>query len=97
MGLWSLYFGIRTALELDRTPPSCPELDLADVGSGIHLLYSVIGLHGCCCFLFLNGCTHDMWKFPGQGLNPSHSCNNGGSLTHYLGPRIEPEPLQSDF
>ena len=22
------------------------------------------------------GCTHDMWKFPGQGLNPRHSNDN---------------------
>ena len=33
-------------------------------------------------------CTHNMWKFPGQGLNlrcicnPCHSCGNAGSLTH---------------
>ena len=38
--------------------------------------------------IFFYGCTHDLWKFPGQGLNPSlscnlcHSCGNTGSLTH---------------
>ena len=32
--------------------------------------------------IFFCGCTHSMWKFPGQGLNPScswdlyHSCSN---------------------
>ena len=37
-------------------------------------------------FLFLNGCTHSMWKFLGRGLNPSHSfnlhhsCNNTRSF-----------------
>ena len=34
-------------------------------------------------FLFIYlGHTHDIWKFPGQGLNPSHSCSHHGSLTH---------------
>ena len=33
-------------------------------------------------FLFY-GCTSGMWKFPSQGLNPSHSCSIG-SLTHTL-------------
>ena len=32
-----------------------------------------------CLFYFVlfcfNGCTHDTWKFLGQGLNPSHSYN----------------------
>ena len=23
-----------------------------------------------------SGCMHDIWKFPGQGWNLSHSCNN---------------------
>ena len=37
--------------------------------------------------LFLS-CAHGMWKFTGQGSNPSHSCNlchscgNSGSLIH---------------
>ena len=35
------------------------------------------------------GCTHGIWKFPGQGLNLSHSCNlwhssgNAGPLTQH--------------
>ena len=39
----------------------------------------------CCCF----GHTWSMWKFPGQGSNPSHSSDpshcrdNAGSLTRY--------------
>ena len=24
---------------------------------------------------FIYGHTHDIWKFPGQGLNPSHNCD----------------------
>ena len=32
-------------------------------------------------FSFSFGHTVDMWKFPGQGSNPSHSCDNAGSLT----------------
>ena len=38
--------------------------------------------------LFLSGCTHSMWKFQGQGLNPhhsydlSHNSENARSLTH---------------
>ena len=37
--------------------------------------------------LFLNGHTHSMWKFPGQGLNLSHSSD---PLTHRAGPGIPP-------
>ena len=42
------------------------------------------------------GCTHDIWKFPGQGLNLSrtcnlcHSCSNAGSLNHRAGLGIKP-------
>ena len=51
-------------------------------------------------FFFFFGHTCDMWKFPGQGLNPRsscdlcHSCGNAGSLTHCAGPGIIPTPLQ---
>ena len=44
--------------------------------------------------------TPDIWKFPGQGWNLSHSCDlchnsgNTGSLTHCAGLRIEPAPQQ---
>ena len=40
-------------------------------------------------FFFFFWLPHDMGKFPGQGSNPScscdlgHSCGNTGSLTHY--------------
>ena len=46
------------------------------------------------------GCTHEMWKFPGQGSNPSwrynlcHNCINPGSSTHCTGPGIKPAPPQ---
>ena len=30
-------------------------------------------------WLFLNDCTHGKWRFPGQGLNLSHSCDPGYS------------------
>ena len=39
-------------------------------------------------FVFWGGHTQHMWKFPGQGLNPScicdlcHRCSNSGSLTY---------------
>ena len=42
------------------------------------------------------GYTWSLWKFLGQGSNPSHifeqchSCGNAGSLTHSPGPGIEP-------
>ena len=32
-------------------------------------------------FSFSFGHTVYMWKFPGQGSNPSHTCDNAGSLT----------------
>ena len=35
----------------------------------------------CFVFSFCN-CTHGMWKFLGQGANPSHSQGNAGSLAH---------------
>lgn len=53
-------------------------------------------------FLF-SGHTHSIRKFPGQGLNPSHSCSNTRSLTCCARPGVDPvplqrpEPLQSDF
>ena len=31
--------------------------------------------------IFIFGCTHSMWKFPGQGLNPNYSNANARSLT----------------
>ena len=43
--------------------------------------------HSAVLFLFLFGCVHGMWRFPGQGLNPyhstdpSHSSGSAGSLT----------------
>ena len=33
----------------------------------------------CCCY------TRSVWKFPGQGLNPSHSCSNTRSFTPLRG------------
>ena len=36
--------------------------------------------------LFLYGHTQGMWKFPGQGLNPSHSCD----LNHRCGTATPP-------
>ena len=45
-------------------------------------------------------CTHDIWKFQGQGSNLScnfdlhHSCGNAESLTHSAGLGIEPMPQQ---
>ena len=41
-------------------------------------------------FFFFFGHTLGIWKFPGQGSNPSCSCDNTGSLTHSFGPGIEP-------
>ena len=35
----------------------------------------------CFCCFFLASSLCDMWKFPGQGLNPCHSSVNAGSLT----------------
>ena len=32
-------------------------------------------------FRIFFGCTHGMWKFPGQGSNPCHSNKNTKSLT----------------
>ena len=37
--------------------------------------------------LFLNGHTHDIWKFPGQGLNLSHTCIAGVAM---LGQGLNP-------
>ena len=45
-------------------------------------------------FVCFNGCIHGIWKFLGQELNPSHSCNlchscgNARSLTPCAGPGI---------
>ena len=29
-------------------------------------------------FLYFYGCTHGIWRLPGQALNPSHSCSDPG-------------------
>ena len=50
-------------------------------------------------FPFLS-CPCGIWKFPGQGSNPSqscnlcHSCSNAWSLTHCVGPGIKEVPPQ---
>ena len=49
---------------------------------------------------FFKGCTHGIWKFPGQGLKPSSSCTyattviTSDPLTHCTRPGTEPAPLQ---
>ena len=43
---------------------------------------------------FFFGCTHGMWKFPGQGPNPRCSCGLCHSLTHCAGLETEPTPPQ---
>ena len=37
------------------------------------------------CFVLFFGCTHGIWKFPGHGSNPSHSCDHARSLPTVLG------------
>ena len=64
----------------------------------------VLPRKGCYFFFqmrfFLNDCTHSIWKFSGQRLNPSHSCDlhhscsNAGPLTHCAGLGIKPAPPQ---
>ena len=48
--------------------------------------------------MFFLGRICSIWKFPGQGSNPSHSCNlhhnHSGSLTHCTRPGIKPMPPQ---
>ena len=39
-----------------------------------------IGLDFFFFFFFFPGCTQDMWKFLGQGLNPNHSSDNANGL-----------------
>ena len=54
----------------------------------------------CKFFLFFFGCIHGIWKFLGQGLNPSCSCgivcsySNSGSLTKCVRPGLQPLLLQ---
>ena len=60
-------------------------------------IVNCICLFACEFFsLSVFGCTHGIRTFPGQGSNPSHSCDpghshgNAGSLTHCVGLGIEP-------
>ena len=52
-------------------------------------------------FFFLNGCTHGIWKFLGQGLNMKHNCSlchgcgNTGSLTCCDGDQTFSDPSSS--
>ena len=47
-----------------------------------------------CVYIYFppNSCTCDMWTFPGQGLNPRHSCSNARSFNSLCQPGIEPTP-----
>ena len=70
---------------------------LVQVSSSIHC--TVFRGEECLVFLllllfFFFSLTLSIWRFPGQGLNLSHSCSNVGSLTHCTGPGIEPAPLE---
>ena len=53
-------------------------------------------------YTYFNDCSYGIWKFSGQGLNLScscdlcHSCGNASPFTQCTGPGIEPEPLKSD-
>ena len=54
---------------------SLPNLSILEavIACGVFLLF--------CLFVCLFVCTHGMWKFLGQGLNPCHRSDNAGSLT----------------
>ena len=45
-------------------------------------------------FFFFSGCPCGVWKFPGQGLNVSHSCSNARSFNPLHQAGIEAMPLQ---
>ena len=45
-------------------------------------------------FFYFYGYTHSLWKFPGQGLNPSCTCSNAESLIHCARLGMEPIPPQ---
>ena len=42
---------------------------------------------------YFSGCTRGTWKFPGQGMNSSHSSDKAGSLTHCTTTRELPEEI----
>uniref|UniRef100_A0A4X1VAI2 Uncharacterized protein n=1 Tax=Sus scrofa TaxID=9823 RepID=A0A4X1VAI2_PIG len=54
------------------------------------ILISCSHIYSSIFCLFVFGCTHSMWKFPGQGWNPCHSSvpgrcsDNTRSLTCYI-------------
>ena len=64
-------------------------------------IYIYVSLFFVFCFLgVVFGHMRGIWKFLGQGLNLSHtcdlcySCSNATSFTHSAGPGIEPAPWQ---
>ena len=63
------------------SPPTHPPSQTKE-DQGLEFLFFLFFLFRLC------DCTHSMWKFPGQGLNPCHSSDlnhsgaNAGSLTH---------------
>ena len=68
--------------------------------SSHHIPFTLSALNSVSCFLFY-GCTHSIWKFLSQGLNPSRSfdlscsCGNAGSFNPPCFERgIEPTPPQ---
>ena len=54
--------------------------------SGVFFCFCFCFLYLICLLIYFHGCTHDIWKFSGQGLNLNHgsnlwcSCGNTGSL-----------------
>ena len=77
--------------------PSRPSLGYTGYIGKQNIFYKTNKSHG---YIFLNDHTHDRWKFLGQGLNLSHSCNlrhscgNVGSFNLLCVPGIEPALLQ---
>ena len=71
--------------------------------SYIYLGVFFVCLFVCFCFCFCFCCTHDMWKFLGQGLDPYHSndpsCyrDNTTSLTHCTTRDLRIEVLNLNF
>ena len=72
------------------------KMPLLHIVNSLHKFYTQSSQHLCeeATIILCFGRTHGIWKFLGQGSNPSHSCGSTRSSTHYTGPGIVLAPQQ---
>ena len=98
----SFYSLIMICSDVNIFYPICSSLIFLDVQTNIfhqikEVLINYLFKYSFAFFFFnFHGYSHGIWKFPGQGLNPTASAAMPVPLTHCARLGIESMPLQSD-